>query len=76
MSEEDKNVTEERVSTNVKYCTDLEGDLIKWMSGVLEEPDLFAGVSGMDDFQAKLKDGLILIRLMNRLLPEEQSIIT
>ena len=40
-----------------------------FISGVLEDPSLFAGVSGPDSFQASLKSGVILCNLMNKIQP-------
>ena len=37
--------------------------------GVLQEPGVFAGVSGADAVQEKLKDGIILCNLMNKIQP-------
>lgn len=52
-----------------KYDTALEVAVLKWVSGVLEDPSLFAGVSGPDSFQASLKSGVILCNLMNKIQP-------
>ena len=48
---------------NTKYWN------IIFILGVLEEPNLFDGVSGADQVQEKLKSGAILCSLMNRLQP-------
>jgi len=50
-----------------KYDLDLENDILTWIAGVMGDPDLFKDVSGDKAVQAKLKDGLTLIALMNKI---------
>merc|ERR1739846_251877 len=49
-----------------KYDPELEQQAIDWIENVLEEKE-FGGESGQDTFQEKLKDGVILCRLANKL---------
>ena len=53
---------------NSKYSLEREREAINWIEAVLGER-LFAGVKGADAVHEKLKDGVILCKLLNKLKP-------
>ena len=52
-----------------KYSEEDEQEALAWIAAVLEDPHLFSGVKGAQATQEKLKDGVILCNLINRILP-------
>ena len=52
-----------------KYNEAEEQECLEWIAAVLEDPNLFKGVSGQNATKEKLKDGVILCNLINKLAP-------
>ena len=51
------------------YDVKVERDVLQWISAVLGQPDLFKGVTGRHAVCEKLKDGIIICQLMNKVQP-------
>lgn len=54
---------------STKYDAEMEKAVFEWISAVMGQPDLFSGVSGPLDLHKKLKDGVLLCELMNKIQP-------
>merc|ERR1712141_448018 len=62
------------MAMNKKYDDDMESAVLDWMSDVMGNKDLFAGVKGPDKLKEKLLDGTILCEFMNKLLGDDKAI--
>ncbi|XP_057313643.1 calponin-1-like [Hydractinia symbiolongicarpus] len=67
--EGNENVKEIKSSIAKKYDAGMESAVLTWIAGVLGDTGLFAGVRGSDAVREKLKDGVILCDLMNKIKP-------
>ncbi|XP_057309859.1 myophilin-like [Hydractinia symbiolongicarpus] len=63
------NSAEMRRRIAAKYDVEMEKAVLDWMAGVLEDTKLFHNVSGPQSLHDKLKDGVILCKLMNKIKP-------
>ena len=52
-----------------KYDIAVEQAVKEWIAGVMEDPTMFEDVNGEEQFKEKLKSGVILCNLMNKVQP-------